>query len=110
MRYSEFQRSLDEAVAFRRLQKLASEPNRKLVEIARMLLTAEEAFQKPEPGSRQGGHHGNPEWRASAPPSVRPPKVHHDVARETSLDRDESVKSWIDSGWPASYTQRSHRS
>lgn len=37
--------SLDEAEAFRRLQKLASNQNRKLVEIARMLLTAEEAFQ-----------------------------------------------------------------
>ena len=36
---------LDEAAAFRRLQKLACDQNRKLVEIARMLLTAEEAFQ-----------------------------------------------------------------
>ena len=36
---------LDEAEAFRRLQKLASDQNRKLVEIAKMLLTAEEAFQ-----------------------------------------------------------------
>jgi response regulator NasT len=42
--------TLDEADAFRRLQTLASNQNRKLVEIARMLLTAEEAFQKPEPG------------------------------------------------------------
>jgi two-component system, response regulator PdtaR len=49
--------SLDEAEAFRRLQKLASDQNRKLVEIARMLLTAEEAFQKPEPDHRQGGRH-----------------------------------------------------
>ena len=39
---------LDEADAFRRLQKLASDQNRKLVEIARMLLTAEEAFEKPQ--------------------------------------------------------------
>ena len=38
---------LDEAEAFRRLQKLASEKNRKLVEIAAMILTAEEAFQSP---------------------------------------------------------------
>ena len=37
--------SLDEQEAFRRLQKLASDKNRKLVEIARMILTAEEAFQ-----------------------------------------------------------------
>ena len=44
--------TLDEAEAFRRLQTLASNQNRKLVEIARMLLTAEEAFQKPEPGHR----------------------------------------------------------
>ncbi|HEV3168451.1 MAG TPA: ANTAR domain-containing protein [Isosphaeraceae bacterium] len=49
--------SLDEAEAFRRLQKLASDQNRKLVEIARMLLTAAEAFEEPEPGHRQGGHH-----------------------------------------------------
>lgn len=46
--------SLGEAEAFRRLQKLASEQNRKLVEIARMLLTAEEAFQQPEPRQRPG--------------------------------------------------------
>jgi two-component system, response regulator PdtaR len=36
---------LDESESFRRLQKLASEKNRKLVEIATMILTAEEAFQ-----------------------------------------------------------------
>lgn len=36
---------LDEAAAFRRLQKLASDKNRKLVEIAAMILTAEEAFE-----------------------------------------------------------------
>jgi two-component system, response regulator PdtaR len=36
---------LDEGDAFRRLQKLASEKNRKLVEIASMILTAEEALQ-----------------------------------------------------------------
>jgi response regulator NasT len=36
---------LDEQEAFRRLQKLASEKNRRLVEIAHMILTAEEAFQ-----------------------------------------------------------------
>ena len=35
---------LDEHEAFRRLQKLASDKNRKLVEIAQMILTAEEAF------------------------------------------------------------------
>ncbi len=38
---------LDEAEAFRRLQKLASDKNRKLVEIAIMILTAEEAYQTP---------------------------------------------------------------
>ena len=48
---------LDEADAFRRLQKLASDQNRKLVEIARMLLTAEEAFTEPKPGRRQGDRH-----------------------------------------------------
>ena len=36
--------SLDEHDAFRRLQKLASDKNKKLVEIARILVTAEEAF------------------------------------------------------------------
>lgn len=35
---------LDEHDAFRKLQKLASEKNKKLVEIAQMLLTAEEVF------------------------------------------------------------------
>ena len=37
--------ALDEQSAFRRLQKLASEKNLKLVELARMVLTAEEALQ-----------------------------------------------------------------
>jgi response regulator NasT len=36
---------LDEADAFRRLQKLASDKNKKLVEIAQSIVTAEEAFQ-----------------------------------------------------------------
>lgn len=36
--------NLGEHDAFRRLQKLASDKNRKLVEIAHMILTAEEAF------------------------------------------------------------------
>jgi response regulator NasT len=36
--------NLDEHDAFRRLQKLASDKNRKLVDIAQMILTAEEAF------------------------------------------------------------------
>jgi response regulator NasT len=36
---------LDEQAAFSRLQKLASDKNLKLVEIARTILTAEEAFQ-----------------------------------------------------------------
>jgi response regulator NasT len=36
---------LDEPDAFRRMQKLASEKNLKLVAIARMVITAEEAFQ-----------------------------------------------------------------
>jgi two-component system, response regulator PdtaR len=38
---------LDEQEAFRRLQKLASEKNRKLVEIAQMIVVAEEAVQPP---------------------------------------------------------------
>ena len=40
--------ALDENEAFRRMQKLASDRNRKLIEIAHMLLTAEEAFQGPD--------------------------------------------------------------
>ncbi len=35
---------LDEPEAFRRLQRLASDKNKKLIEIAQMILTAEEAF------------------------------------------------------------------
>jgi len=42
---------LDENEAFRRLQKLASDRNRKLIDIAHMILTAEEALQKPGRGS-----------------------------------------------------------
>ena len=38
---------LDEHAAFRRLQKLASDKNRKLIEIAQMILTAEEALEPP---------------------------------------------------------------
>jgi response regulator NasT len=36
---------LDEQEAFRRLQKLAMDSNRKMVEVAQMVLTADEAFQ-----------------------------------------------------------------
>jgi len=38
---------LDENDAFRRLQKLASEKNRRLIEIAQSILTAEEAIEPP---------------------------------------------------------------
>jgi AmiR/NasT family two-component response regulator len=38
---------LDEPTAFRRLQKLASDKNRKLIEIAQMILTAEVALESP---------------------------------------------------------------
>jgi response regulator NasT len=40
----------DEQEAFRRLQKLASEKSRKLIDIARMVLVAEEATQPPAKG------------------------------------------------------------
>ncbi len=40
--------SLDEHDAFRRLQRLASDRNKKLVDVAQMILTAEEAFQPPD--------------------------------------------------------------
>ena len=42
--------NLGEHDAFRRLQKLASDKNRKLVEIAHSILTAEEAFGAESPG------------------------------------------------------------
>jgi response regulator NasT len=42
--------ALDEPEAFRRLQKLASEKSRKLIEIAQMILVAEEAVQPPARG------------------------------------------------------------
>jgi response regulator NasT len=38
---------LDEPTAFRRLQKLASDKNRKLIDIAQTILTAEEALEPP---------------------------------------------------------------
>jgi response regulator NasT len=38
----------DEASAFRRLQKLARDTNRKLVEVAQMILTVEEVYDLPE--------------------------------------------------------------
>ena len=44
---------LDEPEAFRRLQKLASSKSQKLVEIARTIVTAEEAFE-PADGSPSG--------------------------------------------------------
>jgi len=41
---------LDEAAAFQALQKLSRDKNRKLVEVAEMFLTVEEAFEiKKEP-------------------------------------------------------------
>lgn len=39
---------LDEPEAFRRLQKLASDKNQKLIEVATMIVTAEETFQSLE--------------------------------------------------------------
>jgi two-component system, response regulator PdtaR len=39
--------SVDESEAFRRLQKLARDHNKKLVEVARMILLAEQAFLPP---------------------------------------------------------------
>jgi response regulator NasT len=41
---------LDEMEAFRRLQKLASEESRKLIDVARMILLAEKAAAPPEKG------------------------------------------------------------
>ena len=44
--------SLDENEAFRRLQRLASDRNKKLVEVAQMIVMAEEAFLPSERGKR----------------------------------------------------------
>lgn len=49
--------SLDEPEAFRRLQNLASDQNKKLAEIAQMLLTAEVALQPPAPPRPRVGRH-----------------------------------------------------
>jgi response regulator NasT len=38
----------DEASAFRRLQKMARDTNRKLVEVAQMILTVEEVYDQPQ--------------------------------------------------------------
>src|SRR5205085_4609312 len=43
--------ALDEPEAFRRLQKLASAKSRKLIDIAQMILVAEEAVEPPGAGS-----------------------------------------------------------
>jgi response regulator NasT len=43
------QAGLDEEAAFRRLQKVARDHNQKLVEVARMILRADEAFRPPTP-------------------------------------------------------------
>lgn len=44
--------SLDEHEAFRRLQRLASDRNKKLVDVAQMIIMAEEAFAAPEKEKR----------------------------------------------------------
>jgi two-component system, response regulator PdtaR len=44
--------ALDESEAFRRMQKLASEKSRKLVEIAQMILVAEEAASPGQPPAK----------------------------------------------------------
>jgi AmiR/NasT family two-component response regulator len=43
--------NMDEQEAFRRLQKIASDKNKKLIEIARIILTAEEAYGGIDPGA-----------------------------------------------------------
>ena len=47
--------TVDEPEAFRRLQKLASDQNRKLVEVAQIILTAEEALRPPTKPDRGQG-------------------------------------------------------
>jgi response regulator NasT len=58
---------VDEIDAYRRLRKLSSEQNRKLVEVARSVLAAEEVFQALERGHPLGGPHPGPGTRAEAP-------------------------------------------
>jgi response regulator NasT len=50
--------ALDEQEAFRRLQKLASEESRKLIDIAQMILLAEKAVQPPAKGESNSRAHG----------------------------------------------------
>ena len=45
---------LDEDRAFRRLQKLARDTNRKMAEVARMILSMGVEFPSPDPGDRRG--------------------------------------------------------
>jgi response regulator NasT len=47
--------SLGEEEAFRRLQRRASDLNRKLTEVAQMVLAAEDVFRALEKGHRNGG-------------------------------------------------------
>ena len=64
---------LDEHDAFRRLQRLASDKNRKLIEIAPMILTAEEAFQPVDaPGTRTAPAHGTRPAEDGPPPALSP--------------------------------------
>jgi response regulator NasT len=51
---------LNEQEAFRRLQRLASDKNKKLIEIAHVILTAEEAFRTPDGASRGPAPHPRP--------------------------------------------------
>ena len=51
---------MDEAEAFRRLRSLSMEKNRKLVEIAQMVLTAEEALRPPTPSAAPGAAEARP--------------------------------------------------
>jgi response regulator NasT len=51
---------MDEAEAFRRLRSLSMEKNRKLVEIAQMVLTAEEALRPPTPSPAPGAADARP--------------------------------------------------
>jgi response regulator NasT len=52
---------VDEPEAFRRLRKVSADQNRKLVEVARTVLAAEEAFQALERGGNGGALGGAPE-------------------------------------------------
>jgi hypothetical protein len=67
---------VDEEEAYRRLRRLASDRNRKLVEVAQLVLGAEDVFRPLEQGALHGRGHrrgASPRPRPEAPPEEQTP-------------------------------------